>query len=131
VIRFVTGVVLLEALLLGAWALAVAIRRRPLQPGHVVGVLVLEAALVLHGTGSAVSLLAGHRAAEPGTHAGYLVASVALLPLRLGAPADVRRGRVGVGGSGAPWRAALGALGCVAVAVVLSRMWVTWQPPDA
>lgn len=123
----VTGFVLLEAVLLGVWALVSAVRRRPLQPGHVVGLVLLEAALVLHGIGAGMAMLAGHRSAEAGTHTAFLLASVVVLPVLLGMP-ELRRSRVGVPRPGDPWRAGLVALGCAAVVAVVSGMWATWEP---
>jgi hypothetical protein len=47
-----------------------------------------------------------------------------VLPIVLGKPDQLRQ-------HPDPWRAALVALGCFAVVVVILRMWATWQPAHA
>ncbi len=140
-----TGFIMLEAVIIGAWAGWAAVRQRKLGPGQVIGLAVLQVLLMVHGALAAVALAGGREAAEPGTFAVYLGASIVVLPLLIGVPVSsggalkpldisTYAGGISIGPPGPrpegevdPWRTALVALGCLSVAVILSRMWVTWQ----
>lgn len=64
---------------LACWAFGDAARRRQPSPYLALGAALLEAVLVLGAIVAAVSL----GSSEPAVHAGYLLASVLLLPLGL------------------------------------------------
>jgi hypothetical protein len=111
-----TATIALYAVLLGAWATLGALRggqrgKRSLTGG----LIVLEAALVVQAALGAIAMLTGPRLAEPATHAGYLAASVLVLPVALAAGA----------GHGGAWRAAIVAIGCLAALVVSLRLVAT------
>jgi hypothetical protein len=73
------------ALGLGAWCLAGALLGRPLGHGRLAAVVVLEAAAAGQALAAGAAVLLGHRPAELAAHAGYLIASVAVLPAALAA----------------------------------------------
>jgi hypothetical protein len=102
----------------GLAALA-AVLGRPSRRALTGALIVLETALVAHALLGAAALPGGQRAAEPATHAGYLAASVLVLPIALGPAA----------GQSEAWRATIIAVGCLAVLVVSLRMSATWGHP--
>jgi hypothetical protein len=105
------------ALLLAAWSAARAARGRGLQAPQLVAAGLLQGALVVGGILEVARLLGGgHRAAEPTTHVGYLVASVLVLPLAVSNTSPARATR---------WDAAIVAVGALATAVVVLRLRVT------
>jgi len=106
----------LYAGLLGGWAAARAVRGRGRHRLQTAGLAVLEAGLIGQALLGAAVILAGRRAAEPATHAGYLVASVLVLPVALSAGAGLQ----GV------WQTAVTAIACLAVVVVALRLQATW-----
>jgi hypothetical protein len=95
-----------------------AVRGRRLGRLTVVAVVVLELAAVLQAVRDAVGLLGGHQPAEPGTHWGYLITSVVVIPLAA---------MVGQGDRGR-WGAIAIAVGLGAFVVVVFRMQQTWYP---
>jgi hypothetical protein len=99
-----------------------AVLRRPRGPAHVVGLVLLEFGLVVQAIIRAAGIAAGDQPARPTTHAGYLAASVVLLPLLLGIgrPSREEQNR-----SEAAWRSAVIATACLAVMVVVVRMIAT------
>jgi hypothetical protein len=96
---------------LACWACGTALRGRRPSPYLLLGAGLLEAALAL-GALVGLAALGGE---EPAVHAGYLLASVALLPLALLLARDSR-------GELAP---APLAVGLVALAVVIARAGAT------
>ncbi|HUR74040.1 MAG TPA: hypothetical protein VMZ00_07175 [Sporichthya sp.] len=144
--RASTGFLMLEALLLGGWVGLAAIRRRVLSRAQVLALMALELMLGVQAAASVISLAAGHDAAEPGTHVAYALGSLLLLPLLVGLPVRLgfppAPGASGtnptfVGGieigpadgddSADRFRAVVAALACVALVVMLQRMWITWR----
>jgi hypothetical protein len=109
----------LYAALLGAWAAVDAVRGHGRRRLRTAGLGVLQVALTADALGGAIAMLAGRRPPEPFTHAGYLVASVLVLPLVLGTPTD-EHGR---------WDSLIAALACLAVLVVALRLQAAWGPP--
>ena len=110
--------VLLYAALLAVGALVVAVLRRRPGLGLIGGLVLLELCLLVQAVLDATD---GRPAAEPTTHAAYLVTSVALLPMLVGLtrPAPAERVR-------APdWTAAVLVVACVAIAVVDTRLVAT------
>lgn len=94
----------------------------PLRTAGRTGLVLLECLLVTQAGLDLLGLVRGHRPQEPGTHAGYLVASVILLPLLVMTfpRANDSEGR--------PERQRLcaEALAAVAMAVVSVRLHTTW-----
>jgi hypothetical protein len=147
--RSVTGLLIAGAVAVGVWAGYAAVRRRRLDRAQVLGLMALQLLVVVQGIVSLVTLAFGHAAAEAGTHVAYLVGALVVLPVLVGVP--VRLGfPPGPGSPGSPpvfvggidvsppeqrddasadrWRPLLAAVACLTIAVMLERMWVTWQP---
>ena len=110
------------------WALVRAVLRRPSGTALIGGLVLLELILWVQAGADVLSLLAGHSPADPATHVGYLVASVLLLPVLVtvtrtadGAEPDLARSRQA-------WTSVVLTVACLAVAVVMTRMWSTWHP---
>ncbi len=145
--RVSTGLLMGAALLLAGWAGVSAVRRQVLNRVQVLGLMALEAALLVQVAASLIALAAGHDAREPGTHVVYALGSLLLLPLLVGLPvrlgfpsapgapgADPEfRGGIeiappgGAAGSADRFRAVIAALACVSLIVMLQRMWITWR----
>ena len=102
-------------LLLAVAALWRAATGRGPTPTLLAAVVFLEGVLVVAAVLEVVRLLGGRHAAEPATHAGYLVASVVVLPLALGQRSP----------RNTPWDATIVGAGLLAAAVVALRLWVT------
>jgi hypothetical protein len=80
--------VLLYSGLLGCWALVAAVRGRGLGLGYLGGLVLLELTLLARAGLELARLMTagggfGRGYAEPGVHAGYLLASIVVLPLVL------------------------------------------------
>lgn len=86
------------------------------------GIVVAQVLLVIQAAVDTVTLLRGHRPADPATHLGYLVTSVALLPLLTARPGATREPPASASRS----TAAVAALACAATAVVVVRLHATW-----
>lgn len=147
--RASTGFLMLEAVLIGGWAGLAALTRTGLNRAQVLALLALELMLLAQVLISLISLAAGHDASEPGTHVVYLAGSLLVLPILVGVP--IRMGfpatagalgtkpefvggiEVSASGSGSGsgsadrFRAAIATMACLAIVVMLARMWVTWQ----
>jgi len=148
--------VLLYAGLLGCWALASALRGGRLGVGYLGGLVLLELTLLVRAGIELAGMVAasaggggafGRGYAEPVVHAGYLLASVVLLPLVLTVSAPARARAMAEPGADSPperrgqgadspparrgqgtWDALLAAVGCAAVVVVTLRMGSTGRP---
>lgn len=150
--RPTTAFLMLAAVGIGAWVGWAAARRRVLDRRQVLALMALELLLIVQAVASAITLAAGHDAAEAGTHVVYALGSLLLLPLLVGLPVrlgfpsepgapgsdpefvggiEIRppgaEGSPGSGGSADRFRAVVAALACVSLVVMLERMWVTWR----
>ena len=149
--RALTAVLMVGAVGIGAWAAWAAFRRRVLNRAQVLALMALELALLLQAVVSIATLAAGHDAAEPGTHVVYALGSLLLLPLLVGVPVrlgfppasgapgtdpefvgGIEIAPPGAAAGGAAqgadrFRAAIAAIACVSLVVMLERMWVTWR----
>ena len=126
------GLLVLAYAALTALALALVAAGAPLLPAARAGVVVLELLLVVQAVLDVVSLARGHRPVDPGTHAGYLVASVVLLPVLVARrPRSTPAGPVpgsADAGDRPPGRVTqlADAVAVAATAVVSVRLRVTW-----
>jgi hypothetical protein len=98
---------------------ALGVRCRPaVQTGVVVG----EIALIVQAVVDVAGVARGHRPTEPVVHVGYVLVSIAILPLLVGrmggSPLDAEGDRMGL---------LVVALACAACVVVVTRMHVTWD----
>lgn len=146
--RLTTAFLMVEAVIIGGWAGWAAIRRQVLNRAQVLALMALQVMLLIQAVASFVSLAAGHDASEPGTHALYALGSLLLLPLLVGLPVRLgfpaAPGQPGtnpefIGGIGMQppgeaaeptadkFRAMIAALACLAIVVMLQRMWITWR----
>ena len=109
------------ALVLAVWALGAALLDRSPGQGHLVGVAVLEALLVVQLVVALVLLAGGERPGSVGTFVGYLVVALVVLPLSV-AWAFAEPGR---------WSIAVVAVGCLVVAVMVVRLQQVWAGASA
>lgn len=110
-------VTIVLALVLGVWGLVTAARNRPPDRTHLVGLVVLEVALLALAVVALVALAGGERPGEPGAFAGYLVTLVCL-PALAGVLARMEPTR---------WGAAIVGVVCLVVPVVVVRLQQTWE----
>lgn len=82
-VAVVTTVCIALSLGLAAWALVDAVRDRRLGAYHVLGVAVVEAALVIQALVAAVLLIMGHRPLELGIFLTYLMITLLVPPIGL------------------------------------------------
>jgi hypothetical protein len=115
--------IVLYAALVAAWALWHAVRDRGPSRTLTAALLVLELVSVVQAGLDVAGLAGGHRPASTPTNLGDAAASVAILPLILGA----RGPREGA----ARADAAIVAVAAAAVAVVAIRLRVTWAAAHA
>ncbi|MFC7550630.1 hypothetical protein [Plantactinospora sp. GCM10030261] len=117
----VTGAVatvpIVLSLVVAAWALVATVRDRPPDRGQLVGVAVVEAALLVLAVVAVVDLVGGGRPGEPGVFAGYLVTLVCLPPLAY-VLARMEPTR---------WGSGIVTVVCLVIPVVVVRLQQTWQ----
>ena len=102
-------------LFLAAWAVVpLLVGARP-GPTLVAGGVLFQLALTAQAVAAAITWANGHEPTEPTVFAGYLLASIGVLPA---ATAFAQRRSA--------WDYAIVAVTCVALAVVSWRMTVTW-----
>ncbi|HET7387305.1 MAG TPA: hypothetical protein VFJ19_11655 [Nocardioidaceae bacterium] len=77
---------------------------------------VLEVILLIRAVAGAGTLLHGVKAAEPAPYLGYLIASVCVMPVALGALTEDRE----------RWSNAVVAVAALALAVISVRLLMTW-----
>jgi len=106
----------LYALVLAAWAAALAVRGRAPAPALAAGALLLQGAVVAQALGSVVAWAAGDPPAASAEHGGYLVVAVLVLPAAWAY----------AGGAPGGWRSAVAGAAAAALAVVTVRLWTTW-----
>ena len=109
--------IMIFSLLLAAWCVAAMVRRRWLNLSHLVGLGVLEVALLTQAGLAIAGIAGGHRPTEFVTFIGYLVTSVLFVPLCVGLAA-LERTR---------WGSAIAAGGCVVATVLTLRLQQVWQ----
>jgi cell shape-determining protein MreD len=72
---------MIVALLVAAWCFVAAARQRWIDMSHLVGLAVVELAMLAQAVVALVHLASGERPVELATFIGYLATSVLLLPL--------------------------------------------------
>ena len=115
--RLLTALMIV-ALLIGAWCFVAAARDRWIGRPHLVGLVVVEAALLAQAIVAVVRIAGGERPEEFATFLGYLVTSVVVLPLAV-ALSFMERTR---------WGAVIAGAGAVVVAVLTLRLQQVWTP---
>ncbi len=110
--------VVIYALGVAAVCAATAIRARPRGPLLVPALIVIQLGTLIQAALDASELAAGAHPAETSTHLGYLVVSVAILPIAAG---SVRL-------DDSRWGTTALAIGCVLVAIVSIRLHQTLAP---
>ena len=110
------GTVALYAAGLALFSLVTALRGRGLERAHTAGALVLGAGALLDAGIALVGVATGGRPAEPVPFTGYLLLSVAVLPVGWAYARGSRRG----------WDAATVAFTAAALAVICVRLERTW-----
>lgn len=105
------------SLALAAWSLGTAVANRPPNRNHLVGLVVLEVALLALTVMALIALGGGERPGEPGAFAGYLVTLVFLPPLA-GVLARMEPTR---------WGAAIIGVVCLVLPVIVVRLQQTWE----
>lgn len=104
------------ALALGCWTALRALRGRDRTPAQAAALAVLQAALLLQALVVAATWLSGERPAEPETFAGYLAASLLVLP----------GGWLLARDDAGPWSSAPLTVAAFGVAAIALRMSATW-----
>jgi len=105
----------LYGVFLAAWSVApLVIGVRP-GPTLLAGGVLFELALIWQAAAASIAWAEGHEPGEPTVFAGYLLASVAVLP----ATSAFAQRR-------SAWDYAIVAVACIALAVVSWRMTATW-----
>jgi hypothetical protein len=104
----------LYGLFLAVWSLTPLLLGVRPGPTLLAGGVLFELALMAQAIGAAIAWGGGHEPSEPGVFAGYMLASVAVLPATT-ALAERR----------SAWDYAILSAACVALAIVSRRMTVT------
>ncbi|MFG2101856.1 hypothetical protein ACIBXA_12745 [Micromonospora echinaurantiaca] len=105
------------SLLVAAWALVATLRHRAPDRVQLIGLAVLEVALLALAVLALVALGGGDRPGEPGAFAGYLVTLVCLPPLAwVLARMEPTR-----------WGSAIVCAVCLVTPVVVVRLQQTWE----
>jgi len=102
---------------LAVWGIGLAVAGRPPDRAYVIGVLLGEAEVLLHGAAALIAIAAGHRPDSMGEYLGYLLTSVVLLPFVLRLTHDGRSTR---------WDSATIGAVALAVGVAVIRLLGLW-----
>lgn len=111
-----TGTIVLS-LVLAAWSLLTTARNRPPDRSHLIGLAVLEVALLALAVVAVVAVAGGQHPGEPGAFFGYLVTLVCLPPLA-GVLARMEPTR---------WGSGIVTVVCLVIPVVVVRLQQTWE----
>ncbi|GIF64430.1 hypothetical protein Ais01nite_24650 [Asanoa ishikariensis] len=112
-----SGIVIALSLLVGAWALVDALRDRAPSRGQLIGLGVVEAALIVLLVAAAIAASGGDRPASAVTFLGYVVTIVCLPPL----------GWVLARLEPTRWGSVIIVVVCLTVPVLVLRLHQTWQ----
>jgi nucleoside recognition membrane protein YjiH len=112
-------VTIVLSLVLAGWSLLTTVRNRPPDRTHLVGLAILEVALLILAGWAVAAWAGGEQPAEAGTFLGYLVTLVCLPPLA-GVLARMEPTR---------WGSVIVTVVCLVIPVVVLRLQQTWQAP--
>lgn len=112
-----SGIVIALSLLVGVWALVAALRDRAPGRGHLIGLGVVEVALIVLLVAAAFAAAGGDRPASAVTFFGYVVTIVCLPPL----------GYVLAKLEPTRWGSVIILVVCLTVPVLVLRLHQTWQ----
>ena len=112
-----SGIVIGLSLLVGVWALVEALRDRAPGRGHLVGLAVVEVALIVLLVAAAFAAAGGDRPASAVTFFGYVVTIICLPPL----------GYVLARLEPTRWGSVIILVVCLTVPVLVLRLHQTWQ----
>jgi hypothetical protein len=108
---------IVAALVLAAWALVAAVRKRPPDRSHFVGLAVLGLIVIALTVAAGVAIAGGERPASMATFLGYLVTIVCLPPL----------GWVLARMEPTRWGSVIVTVVCLVVPVLVLRLEQTWS----
>jgi hypothetical protein len=109
--------IIVASLLLAGWALVTTMRDRPPAVAHLVGLGILELALVVQEAIAIQRLVDGQRPRELAVFIGYLVASLVILPLGAWL-AWMERTR---------WGSAIITVACLVIPALVIRLQQIWE----
>jgi hypothetical protein len=109
---------IVAALLIAAWCFVAVARDRWIDLTHLVGLILVEIAVLVQTVVAVVRMAGGDRPVELATFAGYLVTAAFILPLGV-AVSFMERTR---------WGAVIAGGAAVVVAVLMVRLQQTWSP---
>ncbi|MEV0714408.1 hypothetical protein [Asanoa sp. NPDC050611] len=112
-----SGIVITLSLLVGVWALVAALRDRAPGRGHLIGLVVVEVALIVLLVAAAFAAAGGDRPASAVTFLGYVVTIVCLPPL----------GYVLARLEPTRWGSVIVLVVCLTIPVLVLRLHQTWQ----
>jgi threonine/homoserine efflux transporter RhtA len=108
--------IIIASLVLAAWGLLTAALNRPAGRSHLLGLGLLEAALIVQVVVAVVKVVDGERPGQPATFVGYLVASLLVLPIGA-ALALMERSR---------WGAVIVGVASLVIPVLIVRLQQVW-----
>jgi hypothetical protein len=110
-------IAIVASLVLAGWSLLATVRNRPPDRSHLIGLAVVEVALLVLTVAALVAWVGGDGPAEVGTFVGYLVTLVCLPPLAA-VLARMEPTR---------WGSVIVTVVCLVIPVVVVRLQQTWQ----
>ncbi len=110
--------IMIMSLLVAAWCFVAAKRDRWIDWSHLIGLIVVEAAVLVQAIIAGIRIAEGERPQALATFLGYLVTSVIMLPLTVGL-SFMERTR---------WGAVIAGAGAVVVVVLVLRLQQVWLP---
>lgn len=111
-------VIIVVALLVAAWCFVAVARDRWIDLTHLIGLAVVELAVLVQTVIAVLRLAGGDRPVELATFVGYLITAALLLPLAM-VLSFMERTR---------WGAVIAGAAAVVVAVLMLRLQQTWTP---
>jgi hypothetical protein len=114
-------IVTVVALAVAAWCLVAAIRNRPPDLSHLVGVALVEAAALVLTVAAVVAMIGGDRPTEVGTFVGYLFTFLALPPVAA-VLARLEPTR---------WGSVILTVACLVMPVLVARLDQIWEATGA